>query len=50
MNYTEFKKQHDILITKIIFTSNNRAGTLVARLERLRLEYQEHFNQLLRAL
>jgi len=50
MNYTEFKKQHDILITKIIFTSNNRADTLVDSLERLRLEYREHFNQLLRAL
>ena len=46
MSYIEFKKQHDILITKIIFTSNNRADTLVERLERLRLDNEKHFNQL----
>ena len=50
MSYTEFKKEHDKLITKLVFTDNNRAGTLVERLERLRLEYREHFNQLLGAL
>ena len=50
MNYTDFKQHPDIWITKIIFTRNNRADTLVESLERLRLEYREHFNQLLRAL
>jgi len=50
MSYTEFKKQHDQLVTDIIFTGNSRADTLVESLERLRLEYREHFNQLLRAL
>jgi len=50
MSYTEFKKKHDYLVTQIIFTGNSRSDTLVERLERLRLEYREHFNQLLRAL
>lgn len=50
MSYTEFKKQHDYLVTQIIFTDNNRADTLVERLERLRLDCEGHFNKLLRTL
>jgi nitrogen-specific signal transduction histidine kinase len=46
MTYAEFKKEHDYLVTQIIFTDNNRADTLVERLERLRLDNQKHFNQL----
>jgi nitrogen-specific signal transduction histidine kinase len=46
MTYAEFKKEHDYLVTEIIFTENNRADTLVERLERLRLDNQKHFNQL----
>jgi hypothetical protein len=46
MSYTEFKKQHDQLVTDIIFTGNSRADTLVERLERLRLDNEKHFNQL----
>ena len=46
MTYTEFKKEHDFLVTQIIFTENNRADTLVERLERLRLDNEKHFNQL----
>lgn len=50
MTYAEFKKEHDYLVTEIIFTESNRADTLVERLERLRLDNQKHFDQLLRAL
>jgi hypothetical protein len=50
MSYIEFKKQHDKLVTDIIFTDNSRADTLVERLERLRLDCEGHFNKLLRAL
>jgi hypothetical protein len=50
MTYIEFKKEHDYLVTQIIFTENNRADTLVERLERLRLDNERHFNLLLRAL
>ena len=46
MTYAEFKKEHDYLVTEIIFTDNNRADTLVERLERLRLDNQKHFDQL----
>jgi len=46
MTYTEFKKEHDYLVTQIVFTENNRADTLVERLERLRLDNQKHFDQL----
>ena len=46
MTYAEFKKEHDYLVTAIIFTDNNRADTLVERLERLRLDNEKHFNQL----
>lgn len=46
MTYAEFKKEHDYLVTEIIFTENSRADTLVERLERLRLDNQKHFNQL----
>ena len=46
MTYTEFKKEHDYLVTQIVFTENNRADTLVERLERLRLDNEKHFNQL----
>ena len=50
MSYTEFKKEHDYLVTQTVFTDAKEADTLVERLERLRLEYREHFNQLLRTL
>ena len=50
MTYAEFKKEHDYLVTEIIFTESNRADTLVERLERLRLDNERHFKQLLRAL
>jgi nitrogen-specific signal transduction histidine kinase len=46
MTYAEFKKEHDYLVTQIVFTENNRADTLVERLERLRLDNQKHFDQL----
>ena len=46
MTYTEFKKEHDYLVTQIVFTENKQADTLVERLERLRLDNEKHFNQL----
>ena len=46
MTYTEFKKEHDFLVTQIIFTESKRSDTLVERLERLRLDNEKHFNQL----
>jgi hypothetical protein len=46
MTYAEFKKEHDYLVTEIIFTESKQADTLVERLERLRLDNQKHFNQL----
>ncbi len=46
MTYTGFKKEHDYLVTQIIFTESKRSDTLVERLERLRLDNQKHFNQL----
>ena len=54
MSYTEFKKQHDKLVTDIVFTESRifhwQIERLVDRLERLRLDNEKHFNQLLRAL
>jgi len=46
MTYTEFKKEHDKIITDIIFTESKHSDTLVERLERLRLDNDKHFNQL----
>jgi hypothetical protein len=46
MTYTEFKKEHDKLVTAIIFTESKQSDTLVERLERLRLDNEKHFNQL----
>ena len=46
MTYTEFKKEHDKLITNIIFTESKHSDTLVERLERLRLDNNKHFKQL----
>ena len=46
MTYAEFKKEHDKLITNIIFTESKQSDTLVERLERLRLDNEKHFNQL----
>lgn len=50
MTYAEFKKEHDYLVTEIIFTESSRADTLVERLERLRLDNERHFKQLLESL
>ena len=38
MTYAEFKKEHDKLVTRIIFTESKHSDTLVERLERLRLD------------
>ena len=38
MTYAEFKKEHDKLVTDIIFTESKQSDTLVERLERLRLD------------
>jgi len=46
MTYAEFKKEHDKLITNIIFTESKHSDTLVERLERLRLDNDKHFKQL----
>jgi len=46
MTYTEFNKEHDKLVTAIIFTESKQSDTLVERLERLRLDNEKHFNQL----
>ena len=52
MTYAEFKKEHDKLVTGIIFTDSDghkvglKADTLVEKLERLRLDNQKHFTQL----
>ena len=46
MTYAEFKKQHDKLVTDIIFTESKHSDTLVERLERLRLDNPKYFNQL----
>jgi len=46
MTYAEFKKEHDKLVTDIIFTESKHSDTLVERLERLRLDNQKHFDQL----
>ena len=46
MTYTEFKKEHDKLVTDIIFTEAKQSDTLVEKLERLRLDNPKHFNQL----
>jgi hypothetical protein len=46
MTYAEFKKEHDFLVTQIVFTDAKQADTLVERLERLRLDNERHFNQL----
>ena len=51
MTYAEFKKEHDKLVTDIIFTESKHSDTLVEkRLERLRLDNEKHFNQLWAAL
>lgn len=46
MTYTEFKKEHDKLITNIVFTESKHSDTLVEKLERLRLDNPEYYNQL----
>ena len=46
MTYAEFKKEHDFLVTQIVFTDAKQADTLVERLERLRLDNDKHFKQL----
>ena len=46
MTYTEFKKEHDKLVTEVIFTEAKHSDTLVEKLERLRLDNEKHFNQL----
>lgn len=46
MTYTEFKEKHDKLICNIIFTETNKVYTMVEELERLRLDYEKHFNKL----
>ena len=50
MTYAEFKKEHDFLVTQIVFTDAKQADTLVERLERLRLDNDKHFKQLWGAL
>ena len=52
MTYAEFKKEHDKLITDVIFIDSDghkvglKADTLLEELERLRLDNQKHFKQL----
>jgi hypothetical protein len=46
MTYTEFKKEHDKLITNVKFTEAEHSDTLVEKLERLCLDNPKYFNQL----
>ena len=56
MTYAEFKKEHDYLMTAIIFIDSEgqkvglKADTLVEKLERLRLDNDKHFNHLWESL
>ncbi len=46
MTYTDFKKQHDKLVTDVIFTEAKQSDTLVEKLEHLRLDNPKYYSQL----
>lgn len=46
MSYTEFKKEHDFLITELIFNDTNKGIAIVERLENLEEVNPKHVKKL----